>query len=256
MVITILNYLVFNENKSSWITLIHCLGGSTRTWNKQIAFLSKYFNVLVIDLPYHGNSIVFNEKLTNENVNLSIKQVLDALNITKTHFLGFSLGTIVATNFVAQFPEYSNKVVLAGCSTMVVGMYKPMVKIINTIKNLVPCRFAYKVIASIMLPKPIHKKSREIFIREVANMNNRHFREWLAYISQITNFNNTVNKLNQSNTQILILVGSKDYCFLNGAKKMHEKLKNSQISILNKCGHICIVEQPDTINELSLAFLT
>ncbi len=47
---------------SEWLLMIHGAGGSTRTWKRQLEQLGKHFNLLVIDLPGHGESAKMTSK--------------------------------------------------------------------------------------------------------------------------------------------------------------------------------------------------
>ena len=73
-----LNYKLHNNNKKENLVFIHGFGGSTKTWKKQIDFFSQKFNLLLIDLPGHGNSVK-KKKITPEYVSMKIKEVLDFL---------------------------------------------------------------------------------------------------------------------------------------------------------------------------------
>ena len=54
---TLLHYETYGLKPSAdWIVMIHGAGGSTRTWYKQKEELEKNFNLIMVDLPGHGQS--------------------------------------------------------------------------------------------------------------------------------------------------------------------------------------------------------
>ena len=50
---------------AEWLLLVHGAGGSTRTWKRQVQQLGAQYNLLIIDLPGHGQ---------NSEQTLTIKQ--------------------------------------------------------------------------------------------------------------------------------------------------------------------------------------
>ena len=49
-----LKYEIIDNQAEEWVVFIHGLGGSTKTWKKQIDAFSKNYNLLLLDLPGHG----------------------------------------------------------------------------------------------------------------------------------------------------------------------------------------------------------
>ena len=95
-----LSYSVFpNKNSKKWVTFIHGAGGSSSIWFRQIRAFKAEFNVLLIDLRGHGNSKITSKDNTKQEytfdfITNDIVEVLQHLQITKSHFIGISMGTI------------------------------------------------------------------------------------------------------------------------------------------------------------------
>ena len=49
-----LKYEIIDNKAEEWVVFIHGIGGSTKTWNKQIDAFSENYNLLLLDLPGHG----------------------------------------------------------------------------------------------------------------------------------------------------------------------------------------------------------
>ena len=49
-----LKYEVIDNQKEEWVVFVHGIGGSTKTWGKQIDEFSENYNLLLLDLPGHG----------------------------------------------------------------------------------------------------------------------------------------------------------------------------------------------------------
>jgi pimeloyl-ACP methyl ester carboxylesterase len=54
------------------------------------------------------------------------------------------------------------------------------------------------------------------------------------------------------NKKILFISGEEDHCFHSGAKSMAEKAKNIEMKTIEKCGHICSIENWRVFNQLAL----
>ena len=100
-----------------WLLLVHGAGGSTRTWKRQIKDLGASYNLLVIELPGHGNNKDRDLGLTEysfEIVANKIWEIVDYLNIHSIHLVGISLGTILCLQMRIQRPHRVSTVILPG----------------------------------------------------------------------------------------------------------------------------------------------
>ena len=102
-----------------WVTFVHGAGGSSSIWFKQIRDFRKEFNVLLLDLRGHGNSKMnvkeaFNERYTFDRITQDIIEVLDHLKITKSHFVGISLGSILIRNIAEKHPGRALSLIMGG----------------------------------------------------------------------------------------------------------------------------------------------
>lgn len=252
-----LKYEIIDNQKDEWVVFIHGIGGSTKTWNRQIEDFSQRFNLLLLDLPGHGsNADKIIRKVDSQQLHFGIKETLDYLNISQAHFVGLSLGTIVIANFAARHPEYVNSIILGAASLKVSGIYKLAVIMANKIKHFVPYKFLYKFFAWFMMPRKTHKKSRSIFLREVVKLNKKTMYAWIEYLQFTRKPENIINKLDELKKRILIISGDEDHCFIRNVKSIVNQKNSMQLNIIHKCGHICSIEKWVDFNQLSLNFLS
>lgn len=251
-----LTYELIDNQKENWVVFVHGIGGSTRTWGKQIDDFSEHYNLLLLDLPGHGlNADNIIKKVDSQKLYAGIKETMDFLNIECAHFVGLSLGTIVIANFAVHHPEYVKSIILGGASLKVSGLYKGAVILADKIKHFVPYKFLYKFFAWFLMPRKNHKKSRKIFLREVVKLNKKTMFAWIEYLQFTLSPENILARLDEIKKNILIISGDEDHCFLRDAKALVDKMKSVEINIIEKCGHVCSIEKSCDFNHMALDFL-
>ena len=75
-----LNYKIYDNQKDFWVVFLHGIGGSTKTWLRQIKSFSDKYNLLMIDLPGHGESQDIGDKVDINDVlkNLQERDYIDS----------------------------------------------------------------------------------------------------------------------------------------------------------------------------------
>ncbi len=255
-----LYYKRFDHPESKeWLVFIHGAGGSSAVWFKQFKFFKKHFNLLLIDLRGHGKSVdlpekIYNEEYTFEGVTEDIIEVLDEARIPKAHFMGVSLGTILARQLAEMQPHRVKSLVMAGAVTRLTVKSRFLVFVGNTFKKVIPYMWLYQLFAFIIMPLKQHSESRNLFIREAKKLCQKEFIRWFRLTKDI---NPLLRYFKESDLGIptLYVMGDQDIMFLEPVKTMVKKHKASVLKVLEKCGHVVNVQKPDAFNTLSLKFI-
>lgn len=79
---------------------------------------------------------------------------------------------------------------------------------------------------------------------------------WIEYIQIILHPEHLLSRLDRLEKKILIISGDEDHCFINGAKLLTKKVRNTEIKVIEKCGHICSIEKWSVFNRLALDYLS
>ncbi|MGD0583667.1 MAG: alpha/beta hydrolase [Bacteroidales bacterium] len=87
------------------LILIHGYLETGESWNGFAKKLSDKFRVIVVDLPGHGNSDIYDEVHSMEFLATVLEGLLNALGIEKAFLVGHSLGGYAALAFVELFPN-------------------------------------------------------------------------------------------------------------------------------------------------------
>jgi pimeloyl-ACP methyl ester carboxylesterase len=248
-----------HSQSSEWVVFIHGAGGSSAVWYKQLKDFNKEFNLLLIDLRGHGKSIdlpqaVWNDEYTFEAVTGDIIEVLDHLKTPPAHFMGVSLGTILARQLAELEPQRVKSLVMAGAITRLNAQSRILVFLGNAFKRVIPYMWLYRLFAFVIMPRKQHEESRNLFVREAQKLCQKEFIRWFKLTSDI---NPLLKFFKEKDLGIptLYVMGDQDVMFLEPVKNLVKNHKNSILEILEKCGHVVNVEQPDHFNQLSMAFI-
>lgn len=254
-----LNYTTFIKSEShEWVTFIHGAGGSSTIWYKQLRDFKKHFNVLLVDLRGHGRSknIVYQnlKQYTFKFIGDEVVEVLDHLNIKKTHFVGISLGTILIRDIIEREPERAGKLILGGAVMKLNVRGQILMRVGAFLKSVIPYLILYRLFAFVILPKKSHRESRNLFIKEAKKLYQKEFKRWFTLISEVNPLL-SLFRIKDSGIPTLYIMGSEDHMFLPSISKLVKDHKSATLSVVEDCGHVVNVEQPKIFNERALLFL-
>ncbi|MFD2550718.1 alpha/beta fold hydrolase [Bizionia sediminis] len=255
-----LSYSIYKHKETTeWVTFIHGAGGSSSIWFQQIRAFKEQFNVLLIDLRGHGNSqSVLPHKTikryTFEVVSNDILEVLNYLNIQKSHFIGISLGTILIRDLAERNPERVESMVMGGAILKLNARSKFLIGFGNVFKSVVPYIFLYKLFAFIIMPRKNHKESRSLFVKEAKKLYQKEFKRWYKLTAELTPLLRLF-RMKDINIPTLYIMGEQDHLFLPSIKEVISKHVSAKLHVIQNCGHVVNVEQPTEFNTEVLRFL-
>ena len=94
------------------LVLIHGMAGSLTTWDPVFAELARSCDVVAVDLPGHGMSSRLRGDYSLGSLAASVRDVLDSLEVKTATIVGHSLGGGIAMQFMYQFPERCERLIL------------------------------------------------------------------------------------------------------------------------------------------------
>lgn len=258
---TLLNYNTYlHQDSKVWVTFVHGAGGSSSIWHKQVREFRKHFNVLLLDLRGHGNSKpalkdALKERYTFDSITNDIVEVIDHLQIKKAHFLGISLGTILIRNLAEKYPEKVQSLVMGGAIMRLNFRSQVLMGLGKIFKSVVPYLWLYRFFAFIIMPHSNHRESRLLFVREAKKLCQKEFLRWFKLTSEV----NPLLRLFRSNDikiPTLYVMGGEDYLFLPSVRKVVQKHENSSLLLIEHCGHVVNIEQPEIFNRLVINYVS
>jgi len=105
------NFQVYyeREGKGDAVLLLHAGLQDHTMWAEQVKALSEKYEVITIDLPYHGKTTGSDTTLLTQDL---VKILLDSLHIEKVSVAGLSMGASVAQDLIIAYPNRVKKAVL------------------------------------------------------------------------------------------------------------------------------------------------
>lgn len=244
------------------VILIPGFASGAWTWFRQIAELSKDFQVITFDPRGIGKSKAADEDLQNLSMNAFVEdvaQVLDELKIEKANVLGASFGGFVAQEFAFAFPERLNKLILACTTAGGANHVKPDIEILRS----------FAPDPSLPLGEKIRQFIRPAFtddfnahhadeIEKVCQMREQNIVSDAAYTAQLqAAFTlDTESKLGAIENETLVITGDKDNVVpVKNSINLADKIPNAKLEIIENGSHLFFIENADEFNRKIERFL-
>jgi len=226
--------------------ILHGLMGGLSNFNNVAQFFpEKGYKVIIPELP------LFELPLLTTNVNSFakyLKEFISHKKLDKVILLGNSLGGHIGLLYTKQYPKNVKALVITGSSGLyesAMGESYPKRGDRNYIKTKTENVFYDPAIATPELVDEVFEtvNDRVKLIRTLA-------------IAKSAIRHNMGKDLPKMNTPTCIIWGENDSVTPpEVGTEFHEKLPDSDLFWIKKCGHAAMMEHPDTFNEILIAWL-
>jgi pimeloyl-ACP methyl ester carboxylesterase len=229
------------------VVFIHGSGGDREDWASQLNGLPQVANVVILELPGHGQSDPPGET-TVEAYAQWVADFVDALVLQKVVLVGCSLGSAI-TQWIALFTPKPWLVgiglVGAGARLRVhpaflEGLKKDEQKALAMLSDF--C-------LSSATGEPLRGKLREKYIKISADLVH-------GDLSACNEFD-VMGNIGKIRLPTWILVGEDDQLTpVKYARYLHEAIAGSRLAVVPQAGHLAMMEKPAEFNRLLAEFLT
>jgi len=103
--------------QGSWLILSHSLATDLSLWDDQMAALTARFRVLRFDTRGHGGSSAPDLPYDFTMLAADVVGLMDALDVRKAHFVGISMGGMIAQHVALTTPERIDRLVLVSTTS-------------------------------------------------------------------------------------------------------------------------------------------
>ena len=117
----IFNVVVEGPDDAPALMMSNSLGTTLHMWDGQMAVLAKSFRVIRYDSRGHGGSAADDGPYSIEQLGQDVINILDALGIEKTNWIGLSMGGMVGMWLLTHHGHRINRAVLANTGAQMGG---------------------------------------------------------------------------------------------------------------------------------------
>ena len=242
----------YDEGLREWpvIIFIHGFPFNKSTWTSQIEALKGNFRVIAYDVRGHGNTSSGNTDFSIELFTQDLILFMDALKLDKTALCGLSMGGYIALNAIENHPERFEALVLCDTQCIADGAEakENRLKTIESIKQKGVENYADKNIKNFFSPESLTTNQKEIaLVREIIMKTSQE--TLCSTLLALSHRKETCSKLYKIDVPVLIIVGKDDKITPPGqAQVMHEKIRDSSLSVIKHAGHLTNIENPREFN--------
>jgi 3-oxoadipate enol-lactonase len=243
------------EGEGPWITLAHSLACDVSMWDEQAALLSKNYRVLRYDARGHGKTTAPAGPYTLAQLADDVHGLFQHLGITRTHWVGISMGGMIGQTYALEHPGVFASMVLADTTSRrppnADAVWGERIVLAQTqgMGALVESTLARWFTAGFRASHPdvVAPIAAGILATPVNG-----FCGCCAAIATI----DTLDRLHEITCPVLVMVGEHDHGTPpEMARQIHANLPNSQFVLIKDAAHIANIEQPAVFNRSLMDFL-
>lgn len=234
-----------SKGGSENLMLMHGLFGALSNFKGIVDAFKETHNVIIPILP------IFDlppKKVSIESLVQHVADFIDYKGYDKVHLLGNSLGGHVGLIYTLTYPEQVASLTLTGSS----GLYE------HSIGNSVPPRANYEFVKSKTEATFYDPKiATKALVDEVYDIvNTREKTLAVIYAARSAIKNNVESRLQEIKAPVLLIWGEEDTITPSFVgEKFHKLLPNSELIMLQECGHAPMMEHPTIFNQHLRNFL-
>jgi 3-oxoadipate enol-lactonase len=249
------NYELSGPPQAPVVMLSHSLGSNLHMWDPQLAALEGRFRVLRYDTRGHGGSDVPEGAYRLEELVADAVSLLDALSIATVHFVGLSMGGMIAQGFALSHPGRLDRLVLCDTSAFMPPEAQPIIQDrIDTARREGLAALIDSTLARWFTADYLRRKGPGVdMIRSILGAS-----PTAGYIgcTEAIRRLNYLNDLARIRHPTLIMVGEEDPGTpVAAARAIHERIGDSRLVILPSASHLCNIEQAQAFNSALTGFL-
>jgi 3-oxoadipate enol-lactonase len=230
------------------VLFLHGIGGNRNHWQHQLAFFSREgFRAAAWDARGYGDSDDYEGPLRFDDFTDDLVRVLDHLGADKAHLVGLSMGGRIARNFALSHPQRVATLTLANTSPGFDALTaEEVVRFVEERTHRSPESTAR------LLGTRARPGAHDELLASFHALRNESYRKTLeASVAQ-----DRAAPLEKLAVPTLVITGDEDRVYpLELTQRMARRIPGARLVVLEACGHLSNLEQPERFNEVLLEFL-
>jgi len=247
------NYVI--EGEGPVVTFSHSLGCDLSMWDAQAAALRGRYRVLRLDTRGHGRSGAPAGAYTPEQLAEDLHGLLAGLGISRTHFVGLSMGGMIGQVFALKYPEMVQSLVLCDTTSRYPAAAAPVwqdrIKTVEA-KGMEPL---VEPTLGRWFTAPFRARHQELMAQVGQMIRDTPAQGYVGCCHAIPKIDVT-DRLGAIACPALVIVGEEDPGTpVEMARDIHAALPSAELAILRSASHLSNLEQPEEFNRVLLRFL-
>jgi 3-oxoadipate enol-lactonase len=229
------------------VLFLHGIRGNRRNWSLQLEFFSRNYKAAAWDARGYGDSDDYEGPLQFDHFSGDVLRVAEHFRAPKMHLVGLSMGGRIARNFALAHPERVRSLTLANTSPGFDALSpEEVLRFVEERKN----RTAGST--SRLLGSAARTGAHEALLASFHALHNDSYRKTLeASVAQDRNA-----PLEKLAVPTLVITGDEDRVYpLELTQLMARRIPRAKLVVLEACGHLSNLEQPERFNAVLLDFL-
>jgi 2-hydroxy-6-oxonona-2,4-dienedioate hydrolase len=241
------------SRKKSTLVLLHGIGASADRWSSVAPTLSRYYQLIIPDIVGFGYSDKPTIEYTMDFFVKFFEDFLRKLEVARLSIIGTSFGGYLATVFTIRNLGKVDKLILAApagamrTSTRVLDQYI-MAALYPTYEN---ANRAFRDMA--YEPSVVSEETIRDFMNRMRLPNAKY--AFMSTLLAIRDSKDLSGRLSKISVPTLLIWGANDRMIPLAYSREYTEIPNSQLTIIDNCGHTPFVEKPAEFNNIVLKFL-
>ena len=236
------------EGRGPLVLFLHGIGGNRNHWLQQLGFFSRHgFRAAAWDARGYGDSDDYAGPLQFDDFSADLLRVLDFLGERKAHLVGLSMGGRIARNFALRHAQRVRSLTLANTSPGFDALTpEEVLKFVDERRNRTPESTRR------LLSSRASREAQEALLASFHALRNDSYLKTLeASVAQ-----DRAVPIENLAVPTLVITGDEDRVYpLALVRKMAQRIRGAELVVLEQCGHLSNLEQPERFNQVLLDFL-
>ncbi len=238
-----------------WLTLSHSLAANLAMWDAQMTLLNQHFTVLRYDIRGHGQTQATEGAYTLEQLADDAHALLKHLGISRTHWIGLSLGGMIGQIFAIRYPKLVDHVVIADSTGKAPPNAASMWGERATLARTQGMSALVQPTLSRWFTDPYREKHPDV-MAHIGHMIEGTQVEGYAGCCAAIGVINTHDGLQGLQTPGLIVVGDQDMATPPAmSEQIHQHWPKSKYVVLKDAAHLSNIEQAAAFNDAVMKFI-
>ena len=230
------------------IVFLHGIGGNRNHWLHQLAFFSRQgYRAAAWDARGYGESDDYEGPLRFGHFGTDLARTLDHLGEERAHLVGLSMGGRIGRNFALRYPERVASLTLANTSPGFDALTpEEVLRFVDERRHRTPESTAR------LLGSRARAGAHEALLASFHALRNESYLKTLeASVAQDRDA-----PLEKLAVPTLVITGDEDRVYpLELTQRMARRIPGARLVVLEACGHLSNLEQPERFNQVLLEFL-